>query len=321
MITAAENSDKSPGGHNFVEPAFELFVCGDFIQKRAVDKPHFVCLPHDRVEAVEGEGLSAIDRCFGLVFAHARRLVHQESLFSNLRALDRCYVNLKTFLSCIFLERDRQCVAAFVPFLRRDVGWVMGFSGIVEKTSGADRIKVLFDMLGVKRLSLYAKVRLPPLRTSFGGAGRARRGDGAIEALGDRVRGHCRHGLRGKRAPSFGPHCRANAVAGLVWLIRRETRLAANEPAIAAPVFIGAPSFTPGGSSLGYGEPVVMPTESALTAPPAAPAKPSPSKPVLNAPVVARSGDETKAQMARVNGDKSAFYQYLRPAGREPWRK
>ena len=90
---------------------------------------------------------------------------------------------------------------------------------------------------------------------------------------------------------------------------------------IAAPVFIGAPSFTPGGSSLGYGEPVVMPTESALTAPPTAPAKPSPSKPVLNAPVVARSGDETKAQMARVNGDKSAFYQYLRPAGREPWRK
>ena len=113
----------------------------------------------------------------------------------------------------------------------------------------------------------------------------------------------------------------ANAVAGLVWLIRRETRLAANEPKIAAPVFIGAPSFTPGGSSLGYGEPVVMPTESALTAPPTAPAKPSPSKPVLNAPVVARSGDETKAQMARVNADKSAFYQYLRPAGREPWRK
>jgi len=64
-----------------------------------------------------------------------------------------------------------------------------------------------------------------------------------------------------------------------------------------------------------------MPTESALTPPPTAPAKPSPSKPVLNAPVVARSGDETKAQMARVNGDKSAFYQYLRPAGREPWRK
>src|SRR5262249_26755115 len=63
----------------------------------------------------------------------------------------------------------------------------------------------------------------------------------------------------------------ANAVAGLVWLIRRETRLAANEPKIAAPVFIGAPSFTPGGSSLGYGEPVVMPTESALTAPPTAP--------------------------------------------------
>src|SRR5262249_55127501 len=36
----------------------------------------------------------------------------------------------------------------------------------------------------------------------------------------------------------------ANAVAGLVWLIRRETRLTANEPKIAAPVFIGAPSFT-----------------------------------------------------------------------------
>jgi len=32
----------------------------------------------------------------------------------------------------------------------------------------------------------------------------------------------------------------ANAVAGLVWLIRRETRLAANEPKIAAPVFSGA---------------------------------------------------------------------------------
>src|SRR5262249_32274398 len=50
----------------------------------------------------------------------------------------------------------------------------------------------------------------------------------------------------------------ANAAAGLVWLIRRETRSAANEPKIAAPVFSGAPSFTPGSSSLGYGEPVVM---------------------------------------------------------------
>jgi len=97
--------------------------------------------------------------------------------------------------------------------------------------------------------------------------------------------------------------------------------LAANEPKIAAPVFSGAPCFTPGGSSLGYGEPVVMPTESALTAPPTAPAKPSPSKPVLNAPVVARSGDETKAQMARVNSDRSAYHQQgLRPRGNERWR-
>ena len=35
-----------------------LFVCGDFVEKIAFDKPHFVCLPHDRVEAVEGEGQS-----------------------------------------------------------------------------------------------------------------------------------------------------------------------------------------------------------------------------------------------------------------------
>jgi len=37
---------------NFVEPRFELFVCGDFVEKIAFDKLHFVRLPHDRVEVV-----------------------------------------------------------------------------------------------------------------------------------------------------------------------------------------------------------------------------------------------------------------------------
>src|SRR5215472_7571579 len=79
---------KSPDGHYFVEPRFELFVCGDFVEKIAFDKPHFVRLPHDRVEAVEGEGLSAVDRCFGLVVAHTRRLIHHKSFFGDFCAND-----------------------------------------------------------------------------------------------------------------------------------------------------------------------------------------------------------------------------------------
>ena len=39
------------------------------------------------------------------------------------------------------------------------------------------------------------------------------------------------------------------------------------------------------------------------------------------APPQTRSGDETKAAMDRVNSDRSAFYQHLRPATHsEPWR-
>src|SRR5215467_12249323 len=44
---------KSQGGHYFVEPRFELFVCGDFVEKIAFDKPHFVRLLHDRVESTD----------------------------------------------------------------------------------------------------------------------------------------------------------------------------------------------------------------------------------------------------------------------------
>src|SRR5215831_520685 len=116
---------KSPGGHYFVEPRFELFVCGDFVEKIAFDEPHFVRLPHDRVEAVEGEGLSAVDRCFGLVVAHTRRLIHHKSFFGDFCANDRSDIYLESFLARFSLERDRQRVAAFMPFLRRDVGWVI----------------------------------------------------------------------------------------------------------------------------------------------------------------------------------------------------
>ena len=84
-----------------------------------------VRLPHDRVEAVEGEGLSAVDRCFGLVVAHTRRLIHHKSFFGDFCANDRSDIYLESFLARFSLERDRQRVAAFVPFLRRDVGWVI----------------------------------------------------------------------------------------------------------------------------------------------------------------------------------------------------
>src|SRR5262249_25702757 len=90
-----------------------------------LDEPHFVRLPHDRVEAVEGEGLSAVDRCFGLVVAHTRRLIHHKSFFGDFCTNDRSDIYLESFLARFSLERDRQRVAAFVPFLRRDVGWVI----------------------------------------------------------------------------------------------------------------------------------------------------------------------------------------------------
>jgi hypothetical protein len=38
---------------------------------------------------------------------------------------DRGDIYLESFLTRFSLERDRQRVAAFVPFLRRDVGWVI----------------------------------------------------------------------------------------------------------------------------------------------------------------------------------------------------
>jgi len=66
------------------------------------------------VEAVEGEGQSAVDRCFGLVVAHTRRLIHHKSFFGDFCANDRATYIWNSFLARFSLERDRQRVAAFV---------------------------------------------------------------------------------------------------------------------------------------------------------------------------------------------------------------
>jgi hypothetical protein len=47
------------------------------------------------VEAVEGEGQSAVDRCFGLVVAHTRRLIHHKSFFGDFCANDRSDIYLE----------------------------------------------------------------------------------------------------------------------------------------------------------------------------------------------------------------------------------
>jgi hypothetical protein len=62
---------------------------------------------------------------FGLVFAYARRPIHQEPLVGDLCANDRSDIYLDSCFTRFRLERDRQGVAALVEFLRRDVGRVI----------------------------------------------------------------------------------------------------------------------------------------------------------------------------------------------------
>jgi hypothetical protein len=127
----------------------------------------------------------------------------------------------------------------------------------------------------------------------------------------------------------------ANAAAGVVWLMQREVRLSAYEPkTFPTPFVAGTPRHVIGGGSIAVGEVTVPPSNAACeaviaaaAAPPAP--QPAPPKPKLNAPVVAKSGAETLAQMARVNGDRGTVHQIMtepsRPFEAQPsgsgWRQ
>jgi hypothetical protein len=82
------------------------------------------------------------------------------------------------------------------------------------------------------------------------------------------------------------------------------------------PTVGGTPRYVPGGSLFTVGEIDVPPSPAACEAVIAAaaappPPQPAPPKPQLNAPVVAKSGAETLAQMARVNADRGAVHQIM----------
>jgi len=96
----------------------------------------------------------------------------------------------------------------------------------------------------------------------------------------------------------------------------------------------GARAAVPGGSYLGNADVFVPPTIGQLAAVPTAPAasaKPADTKPVRNAPVVAKPGHVTEAQRQRVNADRSLEWQIMQEPsrvagepqpslGNEPWR-
>jgi hypothetical protein len=99
--------------------------------------------------------------------------------------------------------------------------------------------------------------------------------------------------------------------------MQREVRRSAYEPTtFHAPIVGGTLRQVPGGSEFAVGE-VTTPVTPAMceaaiahaAAPPAPP--PATPKPKLNAPVVAKSGAETLAQMARVNGDRGTVHQIM----------
>src|SRR5262249_37812454 len=105
----------------------------------------------------------------------------------------------------------------------------------------------------------------------------------------------------------------ATAVCGaIVWALKA-AKHAAFESKIVSPIAAGTlRAAPPGGYSFGA-DAFVAPTIGSLTAPPPASATPvaPQAKPARNAPVVARSGDETKAAMQRVNNDRSLEFKIM----------
>jgi hypothetical protein len=103
--------------------------------------------------------------------------------------------------------------------------------------------------------------------------------------------------------------------------MQREVRLRAHEPtSFSTPFVAGTPRQIPGSAPIAVGEVVVPPSNAALetvlaaaAAPPPAPAKPAP--PPMNSPVQAKSGAETLAQTARVNGDRDSVHRVMTSPG------
>ena len=135
--------------------------------------------------------------------------------------------------------------------------------------------------------------------------------------------------------PRNGHDDHANVVCGVFSLLSPP---AFEQPsAIVMPVVCGAPRYVPGGSSLGYADAVVMPTPTALEAPPSAPAASvaPPAEPgkgwrgpqdgapswlrkvepaarrVDGGPPVAKPGHVTEQQRLRVNADKSVEHRVM----------
>ena len=72
--------------------AVSAVSCCDVSHSRSVRDPHGRARA---TGAVEGEGQSAVGRCFGLVVAHTRRLIHHKSFFGDFCANDRSDIYLE----------------------------------------------------------------------------------------------------------------------------------------------------------------------------------------------------------------------------------
>src|SRR5271166_2191735 len=61
QLALSLESNEFPRAHDAAEPRIELFVGGHFVEKTAVDEPHFAGIAYDGIPAEEHRGARTVD--------------------------------------------------------------------------------------------------------------------------------------------------------------------------------------------------------------------------------------------------------------------